>query len=193
MYIEDKLGFERATEFVKVRLKKNITNSDPIIRPKGSTAKLTSGNDVYYKAAHVLHTIRYLVGKDILWSTLKEFLYMPKELSNNQTSTLEFISLLNENSNMDLHWVFNQFMYKESIPTLYIKEKTRKTKRFVDLWWKEEGFKMPIEVSYGAIEGIRTKSLDLGNAPTRIVVPDSLGLEIDPKGWVLFKLENIDN
>ena len=62
------------------------------------TAKHKSGNDVYYKAAHVLHSIRYVIGKDILWKTLKEFLNMPKELENNQTSTKEFVSLLNENS-----------------------------------------------------------------------------------------------
>ena len=33
---------------------------------------------------------------------LKEFLNMPKELENNQTSTKEFVSLLNENSESDL-------------------------------------------------------------------------------------------
>ena len=40
--------------------------------------------------------VRYLIGKEVLWSSLKEYLYMPKELVDNQTSTEEFISLMKE-------------------------------------------------------------------------------------------------
>ena len=134
---------------------------------------------------------RYLIGKDVLWKTLKEFLNMPKELENNQTSTKEFVSLLNENSESDLAWVFEQYMEKKELPTLLIKEKINKEKRFIDLWWEEDGFRMPIEISYMAIEGSRMKKVDLNNEPRRFVVPDSTGYVLDPNGWVLFNKKNI--
>ena len=190
MYVEEKFGQEAMHQFVKDRLKKNISNTFPIIPPHGSTAKNKSGNDVYYKAAHVLHSIRYIIGKEILWESLKEFLNMPKELENNQTTTKEFISLLNENSNTNLEWVFNQYMKKNDLPTLLIKEKPKGEKRFVDLWWEDKDFKMPIEISYNAIEGSRTKRLYLDKAPSRFVVPDSTGYVLDPNGWILFNVKN---
>ena len=191
MYVEEKFGKDVMFAFVKERLKKNISNKAPIIPPHGSTAKHESGNDVYYKAAHVLHSIRYVIGKDILWKTLKEFLKMPKELENNQTSTKEFVSLLNENSESDLGWVFEQYMKKKELPTLLIKEKKNKGKRFIDLWWKEDGFRMPVEISYMAIEGPRLKKVDLNNEPRRFVVPDSTGYVLDPNGWILFNKKNV--
>ena len=117
---------------------------------------------------------------------------MPKELENNQTTTKEFISLLNENSNSNLEWVFDQYMKTKDLPTLLLKERTKRVKRFVDLWWEEKEFKMPIEISYNAIEGSRTKKVDLDNTPRRLVVPDSTGYALDPDGWILFNMKRIE-
>ena len=114
---------------------------------------------------------------------------MPKELENNQTSTKEFISLLNENSNTNLEWVFDQYMKQKDLPTLLIKEKPKAEKRFVDLWWKDKNFKMPIDILYNAIEGSRTKRLYLDKVPSRFVVPDSTGYVLDPNGWILFNMK----
>ena len=192
MYVEEKFGQEAMHQFVKDRLKKNISNTFPIIPPYGSTAKNKSGNDVYYKAAHVLHSIRYIIGKEVLWESLKEFLNMPKELENNQTTTKEFISLLNENCNTNLEWVYDQYMKQKDLPTLLINENPKGEKRFVDLWWEDKNFKMPIEISYNAIEGSRTKRLYLDNVPKRFVVPDSTGYVLDPNGWILFKMKKVE-
>ena len=82
-------------------------------------------------------------------------------------------------------------MEKKELPTLLIKEKKNKGKRFVDLWWKEDGFRMPIEISYMAIEGSRLKKVDLNNKPRRLVVPDSTGYVLDPNGWILFNKKKI--
>ena len=114
---------------------------------------------------------------------------MPKELENNQTSTKEFISLLNENSNTNLKWVFDQYMKKKDVPTLLIKENPKEGKRFVDLWWEDKDFKMPIEISYNAIDGLRTKRLYLDNVPKRVVVPDSTGYVLDRNGWILYNMK----
>ena len=96
MYIEEKFGLESAKNFIDERFKKNITNTAPIVPERNSNANLESGNDVYYKGAHALHMLRYIIGKETLWASLKEYLQMPKELPDNQTSTDEFISLIEE-------------------------------------------------------------------------------------------------
>ena len=155
---------------------------------RNQTAKPKSGTDVYYKAAHFLHMIRYLVGKDILWTSLKEYLEMPKELGDNQTTTEEFISLINENSGSDLFWLAEQYLYSKDLPILQMRERKVNNKRFIDIWWREKGFKMPLEIKYDSFDGERKRSLELTNKPMRIVVPDSSDLVLDPNGWVLYDL-----
>ena len=188
MYIEEKFGLETTRNFIDKRFKENISNTAPIIPMRNQTAKPKSGTDVYYKAAHFLHMIRYLVGKDILWTSLKEYLKMPKELGDNQTTTEEFISLINENSGSDLFWLAEQYLYSKDLPILQMRERKVNNKRFIDIWWREKGFKMPLEIKYDSFDGERKRSLELTNKPMRIVVPDSSDLVLDPNGWVLYDL-----
>ena len=166
---------------------KNITNKAPIVPERNSNANLESGNDVYYKGAHALHMLRYIIGKETLWASLKEYLQMPKELPDNQTSTDEFISLIEENSGMKLDWFFNQYFFKKELPTLRKLEKTIKNKKYVDLWWEEVDFKMPIEINYFSFDGKRYKKLVLDNKPKRFVIPSESDLVIDPNRWLLYK------
>ena len=187
MYIEEKFGLESAKNFIDERFKKNITNTAPIVPDRNSNANLESGNDVYYKGAHALHMLRYIIGKETLWASLKEYLQMPKELPDNQTSTEEFISLIEENSGMKLDWFFNQYFFKKELPTLRKLEKTIKNKKYVDLWWEEVDFKMPIEINYFSFDGKRYKKLDLDNKPKRFVIPSESDLVIDPNRWLLYK------
>ncbi len=193
MYIEETFGKESVKTFVKNRLKKNIKNNFPMVPKKNATTKLESGNDPYYKGAFVLHMLRYLIGKDTLWSTLKEYLVMPKELPNNQTSTREFINLVEENSQQDLSWFFSQYLYKNDLPVLNVKENIIQNKRFIDLWWQNEGFKMPVEIEYYSFDGKREKRVTLNNTPKRIVVPMDSNMIIDPSGWLLYSTREIDN
>lgn len=193
IYVEEKFGNEALKNFVKNRFKKNITNKYPVIPPKNSTAENIAGNDVYYKAAYGLHMIRYLVGKEVLWNSLKEFLHMPKDFVNNQTNTKEFISLINENSGQDLNWFFEQYFYKESLPTLYIKNRIVKDKNFMDMWWAEEKFKMPVDVQYESFDGIRVKKMNINNKKKTMVMPKESSFIIDPDAWLLFNLVKLDN
>ena len=187
MYIEETFGIEALRNFVKNKLKPNIRNKHPVVPKKNSTAENLSGNDVYYKAAYLLHMIRYLIGKEVLWPSLKEYLYMPKELVDNQSSTEEFISLINENSGMNISWLFNQFLYKAQIPTLLVENRIVKNKKFIDIRWGVKDFKMPIEVQYESYDGIRVKKLQVTHKNATMVIPKESSFVIDPEGWVLCK------
>ena len=137
--------------------------------------------------------VRYLIGKEVLWSSLKEYLYMPKELVDNQTNTEEFISLINENSGMNISWLFKQFLYKAQIPTLIVKNRIVKNKNFIDIRWDERDFKMPIEIQYESYDGIRVKKLKITNKNVTMVIPKESSFVIDPEGWVLCKTTIVEN
>ena len=62
-----------------------------------------------------------------------------------------------------------------------------KNKKFIDIWWEDDGFKMPIVINYNSFDGLREKELELSNNPKKIVIPKSSELIIDPESWVLFE------
>ena len=120
--------------------------------------------------------------------SLKEFIHMPKELPQNQTSTEEFISLILDNTGEDLRWFFEHYLYKNELPTLMVEEKIIKGKKFIDLWWKDDGFIMPVEISFNSFDGKRERKMELTNSPTRIAIPKKSKLKIDPNDWLLYRL-----
>ena len=191
LFIEEKYGKEALRNFIKNRYKKNIQNKKSIVSQPNASTKYKSDNDVYYKGAHILHTLRYLIGEDILRQSLKEFINMPKELPHNQTTTKEFISLINENTGNDLYWFFNQYLYKSALPTLMVKKEIINDKKHIDLWWDDEGFIMPLEISFTSFDGVRMRKLQLTNSPTRIAIPGKSNLIIDPDEWLLYQVREI--
>ena len=193
LFVEEQYGAEAARNFVNIRYKKNIQNEQAVVPERNTSTEYKTDNDVYYKGAHILHTLRYLIGDDILRESLKEFIQMPKELPHNQTSTTEFISLIHENSGKNIQWFFDYYLHQSELPTLIVKEETIKEKKFIDLWWKDDGFKMPVEITFVSFDGKRERRLDLTNSPTRIAIPKKSELKIDPHDWLLYQLEYLKN
>ena len=191
IYIEEKFGQPALEDFLINRYIKNIKNEYPVVPEKGATTNQPSGNDVYYKGAYVLHTLRYLIGDGIFKSSVKEFLHMPKNLPNNQTTTEEFISLIEENTNKRLNWFFDVYLYSSELPVLNIKKEFRGNKQFIDLWWDREGFIMPLEISYKSFDGIRKRKVNLSNNPSRIGISANSNFNIDPNKYVLFKQQEL--
>ena len=189
LYIEEKFGKKTAKSFVNNRYKKNIQNEQAVVPERNTSTEYKTDNDVYYKGAHILHSLRYLIGDEVLRESLKEFIQMPKELPQNQTSTKEFISLIHNNSGQNNQWFFNQYLFKNDLPVLIVEEEIIKNKKFIDLWWESDGFKMPVEIRFESFDGERNRKLDLNNSPTRIAIPLKSDLLIDPENWLLYTLK----
>jgi len=194
LYIEQNFGMSAYHAFMENTCRKNILNSRPLVPNQNATTDQIKGSDFYYKGAYVLHMLRYLVGYDVLIQTLKEYLYTPKP-NNNQTTTKEFIKYLEGNSNMELNWFFNQFVYSEKLPTLYSKSRSYKNgeKQFVELWWAEPMFPLPVEVRYQGTYAKEKMQINIGDKPTGISIPSASVLEIDPQKWLLFNNKNFDS
>ena len=189
VFVEEEYGGEALKGFIKNRYKKNIQNIKPVVLEKNATTGDKQGNDIYYKGAHVLHMLRYLIGFKALKEILKEFLHMPKKLPNNQTSTKEFIHLIHKSIGTEINWFFDQYLYQSKLPTLKVKKEIKGGRQFVDFWWEEEGFKMPIEIKFYSFDGERNRKLPITNSAYKIVIPRESDLIIDPNSWLLFNKE----
>ncbi len=194
LYIEENFGVTAYHAFMQNTCRKNIRNDKPLVGNKYATTDEIKGTEYYYKGAYVLHMLRYLVGYDVLLETLNDYLYTPKS-NNNQTTTKEFIKLLEGNSKMELSWFFNQFVYSEKLPTLYSKSRSYKKgeKQFVEMWWAEPMFPLPVEVRYKGTYAKEKIQINIGDKPTGISIPSASVLEIDPQKWLLFNNKNFDD
>ena len=66
--------------------------------------------------------------------------------------------------------------------------KQHNDKVYIDIWWDEQGFKMPLDIVYNSFDGKRERKLELNNRPKRIVIPKGSDLLIDPDEWILFEM-----
>ena len=137
VYVECLYGKEKAIEYI-YGLRKNITNSNPIIGKYGVNHK--GSNDMYYKGALLLHTLRNAIDDDEKWwKLLKKF-----SLKNRHKiiETEDVISFFSEELNWNLQPFFNQYLNYTTLPTLETKQNGNK----LSYRWKTEveNFQLPI-------------------------------------------------
>ena len=66
-------------------------------------------------------------------------------------------------------------------------------KQFVELWWAESMFPLPVEVRYQGTYAKEKMQINIGDKPTGISIPSASVLEIDPQKWLLFNNKNFDS
>ena len=145
-----------------------------------------SDGDIYGKGAVVLHTLRYLIGDDAFFRSLRRMAYPTKEMEKmtdgRQTrlvNTDDFLTIAEKESGQKLDWFFEVYLRQPKLPKLV----TETTGNTLTLSWESPNgipFPMPVEVEVdGEIKriGIKSGKANLnfnGTAPV-----------IDPKGWIL--------
>ena len=82
-------------------------------------------NDIYFKGAHVLHTLRWLLGDEKFFRALRTFCY-PTEAAKKATDgsqcrfvdTEDFVALCREIAGEDLAWFFAVYVRQPALPKL---------------------------------------------------------------------------
>jgi aminopeptidase N len=194
LYVEDTKGKEAYFAAMKVRAK-GTRNIQPVA-PRGEkfayevylqAPDYTKGDgDIYGKGAVVLHTLRYLIGDDAFFRSLRRMAYPRKEMETythgrqqRLTDTDEFLKIAEEESKMKLDWFFELYLRQPKLPKL-IGETSH---GMLNLRWETPGnmpFPMPIDIEFeGKTERVEMRN---GRASVKFNGPTSA---IDPKGWVL--------
>ncbi|WP_297170811.1 M1 family metallopeptidase [Thermomonas sp.] len=131
----------------------------PIVAGRTMTEKDVSdasrgpGNDVYYKGALMLHTLRGLIGDAAFLRATRELVYgtatpRPGNFHPRFASTDDFIAIVNRVTGKDYGWFFDVYLRSIQLPQL-LAERDGST---LSLRWKTEGdkpFPMPVQVRVG--------------------------------------------
>lgn len=187
MWIEEKYGYQEMLKFFPAKARKRIQNKSPIVPKRQATTKESYNIDVYFKGAYMLHTLRFLIGKETLNSVLKEFITSPEYIWHNHPTTEDFIELTETRSGTNLRWFFDRYLYNADLPVLDVDKRKIINGIKLEIEWETSEFRMPVEVEVVTAAGNYRDTLNVSNEELAMVIPDAEEVVIDPDGRTLFE------
>jgi aminopeptidase N len=141
LYVEYMFGYDDYLKYVN-GYKSKVKNLEPIIAERGVNA--TPPQDMYFKGALFIHTLRSVVNDDRRWWKLLHDFYQHFKYQNIMTE--DVVAYFNQQTGMNLTPIFDQYLRHTAIPTLELKfDEAGGT---VSYRWKadETDFAMPVRV-----------------------------------------------
>ncbi len=141
VYVEYMFGHEDAIKYVN-GYKSKVRNQQPIIGPQG--VNYNAPQDMYFKGALFLNTLRSVVDNDARWWKLLHDFY--NRFKYQDIMTEDVVKFFNEKTAMNLTPIFDQYLRHTAIPTLELQ--FQEGDGSVSYRWQadEKGFAMPVKV-----------------------------------------------
>ena len=143
LYVEQRFGKDAALKYVNGE-KVKVKNQDPVITQRGIHRSPTQ--DMYFKGALFLNTLRSVVDDDGRWEKLIRDFY--QRFKYQTIMTEDVVQFFNAQLGRNLTPVFDQYLRRAALPTLELAfvEPGRLTYR-----WKadERAFAMPVRIGTG--------------------------------------------
>ncbi|HTM24853.1 MAG TPA: M1 family metallopeptidase [Vicinamibacterales bacterium] len=162
LYVERQFGHEDALKYLN-GYKTKVRNREPIITQRG--IHRTPPQDMYFKGALFLNTLRSVVNDDARWWTLLHQVFQRFKYQNILTEDL--VRFINARLGQDLTPIFDEYLRRADLPTLELAFDA--AEGTVAYRWKadERGFAMPIKAGrHGAWEELHpTTSWQLMKTP----------------------------
>jgi aminopeptidase N len=139
LYVEYHYGKDDGLKYTN-GYRSKVRNVEPIIPPRGINA--TPPQDMYFKGALFINTLRSIVDDDQRWFALLRDFYQHFKYQNIMTE--DIVAFFNQKTGRNLTPVFNQYLRHTALPVLELKF----ADGGVSYRWKadEKGFVMPIKV-----------------------------------------------
>ena len=140
LYVEYRFGREDALKYTN-GYKSKVRNREPVITQRG--IHRTPSQDMYFKGALFLNTLRSVVNDDRKWFALIHDVFQHFKYQNILTEDL--VRFVNGQLGMDLTAVFDQYLRRADLPTLEVA--FNGAEGTMAYRWKadERGFDMPIK------------------------------------------------
>jgi aminopeptidase N len=152
------------------------------------------GNDAYFKGEWVVHTLRYLIGREPTLTVLRRFAYPTPEMERSTNgsacrfvSTPDFVRQAEAVSGRDLGWFFNLYLNQPKLPKLVSEVRGDK---LLLRWETPKGypFPMPLEIEVnGQIERI-----EMPDGRAELSAARYARARLDPQMWILKESRLID-
>ncbi|MDP2321364.1 MAG: M1 family metallopeptidase [Acidobacteriota bacterium] len=163
VYVEALFGYDDALKYVN-GYKKKVGNREPVITQRG--IHRTPNQDMYFKCALFLHTLRSVVNDDARWWKLVQGTYERFKYQNIMTEDL--VRYFNAELKQDLTPIFDQYLRRADLPTLELTF-DEKAETVSYRWNTEErAFAMPIKVGAKGIWQVIKPTADWKTMPNKL-------------------------
>jgi aminopeptidase N len=190
LYVQYRLG-QMPYDAYLWKLRAMVANKYPIVsghhqlEDEVYDPKTGPANDIYYKAALMLHTLRGLIGDTAFFNATRRMVYgrldpKPGNFTTRFGDSNEFIRYVNEESGRNLNWFFDVYLRSAHLPRLV----TSQQGDTLNLQWQTQGgkpFPMPVEV---AVNG-QVQTVPMSGGHGSIALPADAHFVIDPVGKIL--------
>ncbi len=199
LYIEDELGIEAYHEYL-ADVRGGIQNIKAVAprEPHGSAemyfadrgapdGQKVSDSDIYFKGEWILHTLRWLLGRDLVLESMRLLCYPAPELEGTTdgsavhfATTDGYQGIVERLSGDDLDWFFELYLRQSELPELSV---TEGDGRILVKWITPDDmpFPMPVQLE---VNGVRQR-IQVPNGGNEVVLPAGAEWRVDPQNWVL--------
>ncbi len=163
-------------EMWKDRLR--VWNRVPLVPPEGELPDYNDrearwGDDIYFKGAWIMHTLRYLVGDELLFPAITRLTYgtshpQADAIRPVNRTTQDFRKILEEMSAEDLGWFFDAYFYHAELPRLEVQQNGA-TVTFTWITPSDLPFEMPLDVRVGG----NNRTLMMTDGQGEITLPNA--------------------
>ncbi len=175
------IGGQTAYDEIIAGHRRNSRNRKAIV-PAGdeiTEEEVYSGGDIYGKGSFFMHSLRYLIGDEIFFPTLKKLSTDPQTTYDNFVTTMDVEKLFSTAAGKDLKPFFDFFLRTTNVLDITVKEVG-----FQKYQIKQNNFFMPLPLEITA-NGQTTRT----TIPSEgIMVNASTPPQVDAKGYYLKKL-----
>lgn len=148
------------------------SNIDPIIPGDNIDADAVYQYDIYVKGAFFMHTIRYIIGDEVFFPTLKKLATDPKYTYDNLVSTDDVQKLFTSASQFNLKPVFDLYLRTTQKLDIRVKQ-TGNTEYLIQLINFNDALPLDIQSSNGRERMmVDEKGITLKSETTPVIDPD---------------------
>ncbi|MBN8807728.1 MAG: M1 family metallopeptidase [Sphingomonas sp.] len=192
-------GFARYATMMDSQRNK-IENKVPIVRGRWITEeevyeadKGGPGQDIYYKGAWMLHTLRWLLGDKDFWDVTRLEVYgrpdpRPGNFAPRYGSTAEYEGFVKRVTGKDYRWFFDVYLRRAALPDL-VEARTGTTLTLIWMTPDDLPFPMPIEVMVDN----KLRRIDMPGGTATIAVPADAHVVVDPYARVLRRSKAVED
>ncbi len=175
LFYEEHGGREAYLQHVN-NVGKYITNEIPIIIKENATSDEAYHSEIYTKGAFVLHSLRYILGDEVFFKTIRDFAHEPAFTYENQVKTRDLQFYITEKTDYDVKPFFDLFLRTTEVPGIIVKEINSNS---FSIEIPNIDFTLPMDVKLE--DG--TQRLELSAKP--VTVTSSVKPIVDAEGWFL--------
>ncbi len=190
LYEEDLAGQEGYRNKMNLR-RRAIKNEGPLVSDTILNSRDHIDGDYYAKGMYLIHSLRYLIGKENIIRVLRLMAYPDKQLEYETNgkqcrfvTTNDFFRIIEEVCDKNYDWFNDIYLRNAEVPSLGIIE----NENGILLKWitpNDMPFNMPLEIK--TKDGVQ-KIMFAENTATLSINRDEI-LEFDPNNWILFNLK----